>query len=104
MIVTIVGVLGGAALAALIFWWGLRSARSMMQPGFAQAPELSGRVQQIRALIRAANRGDSGAAMTAGSMLDDLESTYGTEVLSRACNPSKLRGLIAKVQSRGLPA
>jgi len=110
MIVTIVGVLGGVAIGAWIFW--LASGRSRapvrvtaqyLPPAPApqlSAPDLAPLVAQIRGLIRAANSGsDPGAAEQARQMLDDAERAYGS-ALSTVCSPSKLRNLIDRVQAR----
>lgn len=101
MIITVLSVLAGVSLGAWIVWSVISNKRA--GAGLA-APDLSAQVSQIRGLIRAANRGDSSAAAQAQALLDDLESTYGVEAVSRACNPNKLRGLIKKVQSRALAA
>jgi hypothetical protein len=117
MIVTIVGVLGGVAIGAWIFWLasgrgrasmlGVSGAVPRITPQYIppaapqlQPPDLAPVVAQIRALIRAANSGsDPGAADQARQLLDDTEHTYGS-ALSAVCSPSKLRSLIDRVQAR----
>jgi hypothetical protein len=103
MVITVVSVLGAVVVGATIVWLATRS-RPQQMAGYAPSPslDLGPQVAQIRALIRAANNGDGGAAAQAAALLDNLEATYGHEAVARACNPNKLRGLIAKVQARHL--
>jgi hypothetical protein len=101
MILTIVATLGGVALGAWIFWLarggsgggGMRGARPA-------GIDLGPHVAQIRALLRAANGGDVGAAAQAMGILDSLEATYGYETVAAFCSPEKLRRLASKVQTK----
>jgi len=103
MLLTVLATLGGVAIGAWIFY--LASNRREARPAFAaHAPmptvDLSPQIAQIRALLRAANKGAPGDAAAAIGMLDALEQTYGYEAVASVCNPEKLRGLAAKVQAR----
>jgi hypothetical protein len=106
MILTILGVLGGVALGAWIYASARRGPR-VVYAGASQpalpAVDLTPQVTQIRALIRSANKGGGGAQQDAAqalALLDSLEQSYGYEAVASACNPDKLRGIIARVQAR----
>jgi len=105
MIITVLSVLAGVSIGAWIVWAVTRDKSPQRSFGASPPIDLGPHVAQIRALIRAANRGDPTSASQAAALLDQLEATYGFDAVSRACNPNKLRGLIQKVQDRhALPA
>lgn len=106
MIITVVSMLGSVVVGACIVWMVTRNQRPQLSGVMTQQmPDLGPHVNRVRGLIRAANRGDPNAAMQAAALLDNLEATYGIDAVARACNPDKLRSLIAGLQARRmLPA
>jgi hypothetical protein len=104
MILTIVATLGGVAVGAWIFWLARGSGGGRVQQPHPPGVDLGPHVAQIRALLRAANGGDVGAAAQAMGILDSLEATYGYETVVAYCSPEKLRRLASKVQTKLLPA
>lgn len=117
MITATICTLSGVLIGALIFWWAIRTRVSLAsQPGgyVPAAPpmpdhsqRISAQIANIRRLIRSANQDSNpDAAAQALAMLNHLEATYGTAAVARVCDAQKLRGIIARVQSRAaaLPA
>lgn len=118
----IVGVLGGAALGAFIFYLATKNKQGVLgavyyppqpavlppQPMVTLPPndgDLPSKVEKIKTLVRTANKSTSSiAGLTNASyalaLLEDAQTTFGEAALTTLCDPDKLRKLIKRIQDQ----